>query len=447
MKTNQLLLATILLASSMASTASYAHDSENRRRNDRENEMNRVLRHKVKTYKPKPGQARTIKKPQTLTTIACGDVISQSITVANDLNCSDSGFALRIVGKNVVINGNGRKITAPNAAAGIYVDGDNNTIANFDVQGVTQGYGLMAYNASNVKILSNNFSNNMIGIMIYADNGETASPIIMNNKAMLNSFAGVRTYYDDLGTITNPVIKGNDFRLSGEFAIYVKANTYQILCDDNNKLSGSNNGYYLKDGVFKISNLDLSDQLIYKRHFFVDSAKSIVFDSLDVSTIAPLSPSQERMGIDLYKVAKFQLKNVKAKGHDVALKLETEGGVSTEGSLTDCYFSNQSLAGVYIVSYDSTAYGTIKFTNQKFSLLAGVGQIVIQSTTVVNIVQVKSKDKDRDCDDRQYDEDDRDNDRDDKDCDRKKRDQRDNNRAARDRNYNDRSDKDCNSDS
>ena len=420
---NNLLALTILSTLTLSQAFAGGGESQRETRKRNEDNMNCDLRSRVSNYKPRPSQARLPKKSSPLTTIACGDIISQSITVANDLNCPDvTGFALRILGSNITINGNGHKISAPSASAGIYVEGESNIVANFDVQNISSGYGLLAYNANGVKILSNNFSKNSIGIMLYTDRDVTANVLIQGNRAQSNSFAGIRTFSDKPGKIVNPTIRNNDLRFSGEFAIYVKAETYNIDGDDNNNLSGSSNGYYLKSGDFKVNDLDLSRQLINKRHFFVDSARTISFKDVDVSTFAPLNFSQERQGIDLYKVGSFKMDNVVAKNHYVGLKLETEGGVSTSGQLINCQFANQTFSGVYVISYDDTAYGTIRFTNAKFNLLSGVGKVLVNVNTIANIIF----DTVKDCRDGRRD-DDR-NDRDDDHDDGHRNDHRDNDR-------------------
>jgi len=396
------LLAPALFAIALTAPKAFAH-SGHRDFENRDREISKKVYEHIKNFKPRFEQKRKPKTIGKLTTVACGDIIESSITVANDLNCPDvRGFALRVSGNNIVINGNGKKISAPNAAAGIYVEGDGNTVANYNVQGVSNGYGVLAYNASYVNLLNNNFSRNLIGMMIYADNGDLLHPLIANNTSTNNSFAGLRTYSDEPGQIIDPIIIRNDFRSSGEFAVYLKVESATLSENEltKNLVAGSNNGYYLKSGTFKVKNMDLSKQLINKRHFFVYNAKSISFENVDVSSIAPRSLNQDRMAIDLYRVEKFKMKNVKAFNNDVGLKLETENGVSTEGSLTDCKFSNQSFAGSHIVSYDNTAYGTIKIISSKPELVSSVGKVVVDPNTIANIVyETKKKGRDNDDDD------------------------------------------------
>lgn len=373
----------VVLSTLALSTASYSHDFSGRKEFNKR--FTRELKSKILNHRARPdlvAKLRSLFKPKNLTTVACGDIITASITVANDLNCpSVTGYALQVVGSNITINGNGKKIKAPNAAAGLYVEGDNVTIANFDIQGVEDGHGMMGYNTSEIKILSNNFSNNRIGIMLYADD-EVKNPIVMANKAVSNSFAGIEMFYDEPGTIKNPKIFLNDFKASGEFAMYLKADDVELK--GLNDLSGSTSGFYLSGGDFKIEDMTLAGQLIKKRHFMVDSVKSISFKDVNLTSIAPATADQDRIAIDMYRVEKFALEDVVLKNSDVGLKIATDGGVATAGTIKDTQFQGQSFAGLYMVSWDDTAFGTVKMKNTKFKSVANT--IVVAEGTVVDLL-------------------------------------------------------------
>ncbi len=377
----------LVLSTLVFSTAAFSHDS----RQDFNRRFSRDTRTKIQAFRAKAdlvAKFRALFRPKNLTTVACGDVITDSITIANDLNCpSVTGYALQVVGSNITVNANGKKISAPNAAAGLYVEGDNNTIANFNVQGVVNGHGMMAYNSSNLKVIANNFSNNRIGIMVYADE-VIKNPIIMTNKASNNSFAGVEMFYDEPGSIENPIITLNEFKNSGEFAVYLKADKVN-LAYTRNDLSGSSSAFYLTGGDFRIENLPLTNQLIHKRHFMVESVSSVVFKDVDLTSLAPATADQDRIAIDMYRVEKFAMSDVTIKNHDVGVKIATDGGVSTSGSIVDTSFSGMSFAGLYAVSWDDTALGTIKIVDSEFKLSAN--GIVAAEGTLVDIVQGKTK--------------------------------------------------------
>ena len=378
----------LFLSTLVLSTAAYSHDFQSR--HDFNKRYARDLKTKINNFKARPEliqKFRNFFKPKKLTTVACGDVITESITIANNLNCPEiSGYALQVVGDNISVNANGKKISAPNAAAGLFVQGDNNTITNFDIQGVTEGHGMMAYNSSNLKVVSNNFSKNRIGIMIYADE-VVKNPIVMANRASHNSFAGVEMFYDEPGSIQNPIITLNDFKSSGEFAVYLKADKVNLQYTVND-LSGSSSGFYLTGGDFKVEDLSLTNQLIHKRHFMVDSVSSIIFKDMNLTSIAPMTANQDRIAIDMYRVEKFTLDNVSLKNHDVGLKVATDGDVATQGLVKDSLFSGQSFAGLYMVSWDSTELGTIKVLDSEFK--SSAYGIVVAEGTVVDLLQLKT---------------------------------------------------------
>lgn len=380
---------TLLVLSTLAlSTAAYSHDFNSRR--DFNKRYARELKSKIQHFRARPElvqKFRNLFRPKNLTTVACGDVITSSITIANDLNCpAATGYALQVVGQNITINGNGKKISAPNAAAGLYVEGDNNTIMNIDVQGVENGHGMMAYNTSNLKVVGNNFSRNKIGIMIYADE-VIKNPIVMTNKASFNSFAGVEMFYDEPGSIQNPIITLNEFKSSGEFAVYLKADQVNLQYTIND-LSGSSSGFYLTGGDFKIESLSLTNQLIHKRHFMVDSVSSIEFKNVSLTSLAPATVNQDRIAIDMYRVEKFEIEDVTIKGHDLGVKIATDSGVQTQGLIKETLFSGHSFSGLYAVSWDDTALGTIKLLDSEFKSSANA--IVVAEGTQVDLVQQKS---------------------------------------------------------
>ena len=294
------------------------------------------------------------------TVVNCGDVITQSIRIANDLNCPDTtGFALSLQGDNVTIDGNGRTIYAPNALAGIYVQGKNDTVQNLKATGASQGYGLFAYDSPGLKVSRNDFSSNSVGIVLYAENTTMNNLVIVGNRADNNSNFGVRTGQDGNGSIVDPIITANSFQNSGYFAMILQA-THDTLGDyEQNDLSNSQNGIDLKDGVFSLHDMDLSRFGIQKMAIFADSAASVQISNVDVSTHLTPNSNQENIGVDFYRVQSFDVRGLVCNNNDVGLKLETENGVSCTGRVIGSYFYNNNFAGIMITSYDGTPYGVL----------------------------------------------------------------------------------------
>ena len=299
-------------------------------------------------------------------TVSCGDVITQSVNIGNDLNCPTlTGYALKISGDNITVNGGGHKIVAPKATAAIFAQGFNLKIKNFISTGNATGMALEAHNVPKVQISGNDFSNNKTGILIYADKAFVDGVVIENNKIISSIEFGVRLIYADSGMISNPKITGNDLRNTANTAIYVQASEFEVAGSDNNNFYGSVQAYYLKDGSFFIHDADFSQQLIFKRVFFIDSAKYVSVINVNVSSRATNICTEERIGIDMYRAIKFYVKGLVSTSGDVGLVLETEkgsankAGISTEGEIVDSIFTNHIRSGIAIVSYDSTQYGTI----------------------------------------------------------------------------------------
>ncbi|MBI4655559.1 MAG: hypothetical protein HY746_02305 [Elusimicrobia bacterium] len=79
--------------------------------------------------------------------VACGGTITENTILAADLDCSGViGTALTIGADNIVLDGNGYKIIAPNASVVVSIIGRSNvTTRNIDLSGPAghqRGYGL-----------------------------------------------------------------------------------------------------------------------------------------------------------------------------------------------------------------------------------------------------------------------------------------------------------------
>lgn len=394
---------TFLVTCLIMTSAAYA--GSDRDREDRDRKLNDHARRTAYSCKTDKKPSKKPSKSQLPTiTVACGDTVTESAIIGNDLNCPDTtGFALRIVGDGITVNGNGRKIVAPNAAASLYIQGSEIKVANFVATDNSNGYGILAYNSPKAQISDNDFSRNLIGVMVYADQGVVNDVVIAKNKITQSVLFGVRTYFDAPGVIQSPSITDNDLRSTGDYAIYVMASQFEVEGRDNNNLSGSNNGYYLKAGNFYIHDADYSKQLINKRHFFVDSAQTVTIEDVDVTSRAKDIGTYERTGVDFYRVAQFSVKGLESRGGDVGLQLETEGGVSTGGQVKDCSFSGHKFAGINIVSYDSTQYGKISISKTNFCEATGVYDILTkEGTSILNFAYLAQKsrcsdDRDNSC--------------------------------------------------
>lgn len=312
------------------------------------------------------------------TELRCGDTVTSSMALANDLHCpATTGFVLRIVGNNIKFNGNGHKITAPNAAAGVFTQGNSIHVTGIKVNGIRQGHGILAYDSPGIKISGNNFSWNLIGILLYSDVKESNHAWISHNTAVSNGLFGIRTEFDLPGNIDQPHIKENNFSNSGSYAMLVNAKSYELTGSDNNNFSGSASGIYLAKGDFYVHDLSLAYSRIQKVGIFVDSAPKTYLWNVDVSNTMPAEPSQERVGLDLYRSGLFEIAGLTATRNDVGIRMETALGSKPSGIITLSRFSSNILAGIYVSALDDSQYGCLNFFLNRFHEPAGVHDILI----------------------------------------------------------------------
>lgn len=310
--------------------------------------------------------------------LQCGDTVTSSVTLAADLSCPlTTGFALNVVGANITVDGGGHKIIAPLASAGLFVQGANITVRNFKINGVLNGDGILAYETPNARLVGNDVSGNSQGIVVYADTGVVNGMEISRNVARGNALFGVRTGYDAPGAIVSPSIHDNDLSNSGSYGLLVKATKFELGGDHGNVLKNSMNGIYVAGGDVSLHDFSLLQDRLSKVGIFADSLGLLAVNNLDVSTLAPASPAQERVGLDLYRVARFTINELVSAGNDVGIKFETELGVVGSGSIRNSRFLNNLFGGIYVVSYDGTAYGQLRFTQNCFRLNAPAARVVV----------------------------------------------------------------------
>lgn len=349
---------------------------------------------KIKQYKSNPSIAKknlamfknknVSSNASTEVALTCGMIIDKNTTMTEDLDCPDyRGFAVQILGDNITLNGKGHKIIAPKATAGIFMNGKHNTVINTKVNGLTEGFGILAYNSPEAGILLNDFSDNWVGIVFFVDNTVANNVQIVNNKVLRSSAFGIRALQDSPGVIESPQIEKNDLRNSRDFAVYLKVQSFELQDQNNNLIAESGNGFYLKEGSFNIHDLSLNNQSIKKRSLFFDNASFVAINNVNVTTRAPATEDRERVGIALYQSPNFQINQVTAQGLDAGIYLSTEQGKSMKGKIENSNFSQNAYADINLVSWDDTPWGDLTLSKNQFD--DGNGKIIVEPGTVANI--------------------------------------------------------------
>jgi parallel beta-helix repeat protein len=248
--------------------------------------------------------------------------------------------------------------------------------------GITNGSGIFAGNTKGLTVTGNSFTGNSVGITLYASSEDMTGVTISNNILSGNSQFGVRTSMDSPGLIDNPVFSQNDFSNSGSYALYLQAQNLEL--DTANTFTGSANGIYIQGGSFNIHDLDLSNSGVLGTEIYAVQASSVTLTNMNLST--NLASNGSRMGFNSYRVAAFNFTNVNTTNQDTGIEFATDSGIVPTGSVTNSTFSNNSFAGIYFVSFDSTTLGPITLTSNTINESNTRGVYVAPGTTA-NIIQ------------------------------------------------------------
>ncbi len=318
-------------------------------------------------------------------TVHCGDLLTKSARIGNDLNCPEiTESAIYVVGNHIFIDGRGHSISAPNARNGLFANGSEISITGFRVNGLVKGNGILAYDCPELSLFENNFSNNQNGIMLYAEHTKMKKVWVVDNEANHNSLFGIKTAFDGQGIIERPRITNNDFKNSGSYALSVEASSYEINFTEMNQMNFSKGGIFLQGGDFYLHDFTLVKEEIKNVQIFIANAHSVTVKNVDLSTNYSHQTSDEAIGLDLYRAQKFDIFRLKTAHNDVGLKLETEEQVPSSGRVRCSLFADNFTAGIMVSSYDQTPYGAILFDNDKFKEPPFSRNVFIQEGTVAD---------------------------------------------------------------
>jgi hypothetical protein len=316
--------------------------------------------------------------------LTCGSVVTANTVLTQDLNCPNTtGYAIRVLGDHVTLDGNGHNIIAPQAAAGVYVQGTGDTVEDIQVSGGAT-YGIFAYDSPSLSVLNNRVSQNQIGIELYAENTVMSNVLVRGNAANGNSVFGLQTKQDGAGSIELPKIQYNDFSQSGSYALSISASDFELSGASFNNLSGSLNGLFLQTGNFSIHDLSLSTQLLQQAQIEAFQAASVNVSAVDVSTSLAPNPIQEHTGVALHRVGEFNVSQVTAWNSDEGVRITTDQGYASSGSVSTSQFIQNHYAGITVLSYDRTPFVSLNFSgNNLYREPSGVSSEQLNSATTV----------------------------------------------------------------
>lgn len=330
--------------------------------------------------------------------LKCGDRITENTTLTADLDCSGyNGNVLIIDGSGVVLNGAGHKITTTvggTSAVVVNTLTSNVTVKNLVIQ-APNSVGIKV-DGDNALITNNTIDQANLGILI------SKPGRVIKNNVRNSSGNGIKIDLTEKSNDSQVVVNNNDMQNSIGCAFYISAPDFVLTGLTRNNLNGSNEAYCLKGGRFLVKDISLADQLIYKRHFVVDSVESIEFNNVNVTSIAPATAEQQRAGIDMYRAKKFRLVNVTAMCSDVGAQIQNEvqngQSVLPVGEIINSNFKANVYAGVHIVIHDtSSKFGLINICQNRFAEDSMNKTVIVRSEKAPETPANQFSDVNTDC--------------------------------------------------
>ena len=317
----------------------------------------------------------------------CGDTLISNYTMTQDLDCTGyTGTALRVVGNNIRLRGNGYRIIAPQSPVVLYVEGSNNRILDLTVEGGTSSIGIQAYNSPSLRLKGNTASNMRIGVDLTSDQlSFCGRQHILGNTIKNSSLIGLKlTRRECTEKGQGNRIKNNDFSDSQGWAINANAGRFWLNGNQNNAFDGSQNAVLISDSVrVRLRNLDFSTSSIQSDAVFVSNV-----DDLRVTNSNFSGTHNAGIGLHLYDVAKAVIKNVTINNRDVGLKLAIENRNLADIKLVNNTIKfNQSL-GVLLTSFSASIYQRLLIKNSE--IVDNLGPDIYLATPINNYLEQNS---------------------------------------------------------
>lgn len=296
-----------------------------------------------------------------LSGLDCGAVVSGKVTLQQDLDCTGrTSPALTLIGDGSVLDGNGHRIIAPQAAHALIVQGRSILLQNLSITDAVSGDAILAYDSPDLIALNNDLSRSRVGISIYSENTDSARTQIVANRIEGTLEAGIK-FSGTPGSLPRlPFIAANRLRASRGYALHLKTAELELSGSQANDFACSSSAIYLSGGISRISGFNFQNVPLRQNALMVAEADQTQIQSSDFTApAASASTGEDRIGIHLYKVGNAQIRQVSAWGYDVGLKLATEQAVSGALDLRNSSIRNASQAAILIQAYDQTSFGAV----------------------------------------------------------------------------------------
>src|SRR4051794_24084293 len=182
--------------------------------------------------------------------LQCGDVVTQSTVLQQDLTGCSSLAALTVTGPGVTLDLGGHEVSGT-ATYGLYVDPDAHdaTVTNGRVSGF--GYGVQV-EGKRTRVTRLRAAGNGIGIHVgdFADHAVGEDAVVTHNVATGNSDTGIGVDQAQRPQITANVTTGNGLGIATFFAPNGTVERNQILANDRGgRASGADSTDWLSNTI------------------------------------------------------------------------------------------------------------------------------------------------------------------------------------------------------
>ena len=341
-----------------------------------------------------PVEARILSAAQTLgPSLRCGDTITQSTTLASDLDCRGvTGIALTFSGDGLTLDGAGHRILGDRAAIGLLIKGTHQKVKNLIVDGLSSGTGILAYDTPSLSVENNQLTRNSIGLFIYAERADVIGVSAQLNQLSCNSLTGIRTLNGPGVWVIRPTFKNNLIARTAGYALMLQGDQIAVSGSDGNRFDQSLGAFYFGGGSNRLSGVDFSDQNIQTNPVMGAIAQALRVEDSNFSVSSGASSTSDRTGIHFYDVGTAEAYGNSFQNYTNGIVLAVDATQSPSASLPVPFatadfqrnrFSSSRVSGVLIHSEDSTPLGVLTIQQNDYTHNApGRSNQMVAGTTI-----------------------------------------------------------------
>lgn len=315
---------------------------------------------------------RGIASTQTAGDVVCGQTLTQSVKLKNDLNCVNfSGPILKIEGKDVEVDGAGFKLSGGPKSTGVEIRGINLKLKNLKIMGPQLG--VVVKDSDKVELSHNWVSYTEVGVLVVGLKEKTRNVIVINNHLTRNEKHALKSE----GLVESVVVVENDLSESGQEALWIEADKLSLGGEMNNNFYRSQRALFFQGQDVELKNLSFTKSLLSSHPVVIKKTNRARISNVDLGTSLPVSPKDNLTGLLLDEVKSFEVTKLKAQNFTVGLEISTSKGVESTGRVKQSEFLFNTLGGILIISHDQTPMGYLDLSGNRYQIDENVADEIL----------------------------------------------------------------------